>query len=134
VTRHLSEADPTRWLIDVPLVIAGKRGNAPLTANARLHWRRRAEYVKTIREVVAARARHIYRIPPQDHITVGLHYAPGDHLRRDASNLMATQKAAVDGLVGIVVPDDTARYVTERMPTIRHPGPTDFTRRLVLCR
>ena len=39
----------------------------------------------------------------------------------------------MDGLVDAgVVPDDTALWVTERMPIIRHPGPTDFTRRLVL--
>ncbi|HEX3778495.1 MAG TPA: hypothetical protein VHX38_02430 [Pseudonocardiaceae bacterium] len=108
-----------RWELDVPLVVPGTTGKLqPLSANDRLHWRIKAGHVATIRTGVAWRAKEA-RIPPQDHITVQLHYAPGDSIRRDASNLTATQKPAVDGLVDArVVPDDTAAWVTELMPVL----------------
>ena len=48
-----------------------------------------------VREAVAWRARQAH-IPPQEHVTVQLHYAPGDARRRDAPNLVATSKPAVD--------------------------------------
>lgn len=98
------------WRIDVPMVV----GNPlrPLTANDHIHWRTKASYVKTIREGVAWTAKSL-------HITVQLHYRPGDNVRRDAPNLTATSKPAIDGLVDAkVVPDDTAVWVTEVMPTL----------------
>lgn len=113
---------PAEWLLDVPLVVPGKRGAMlPLSANDRMHFRPKARYVATIREQVAWQARAAH-ISPQDHVTVQLHYAPGDARRRDASNLVATQKPAVDALVDAgVVPDDTARWVEELMPMLHVP-------------
>jgi crossover junction endodeoxyribonuclease RusA len=94
----------------------------PLSSNDRWHFRVKARHVAAIREG-AGWAAKAAKIPPQEHITVRLHYAPGDSRRRDASNLMATQKPAVDALVDAgVVPDDTAKWVTELMPVI-HEGP-----------
>jgi crossover junction endodeoxyribonuclease RusA len=123
----------TRWEIEVTMTVpCGLRQFRPLSANDHWHRLTLAPHIAQIRRDVAWRAKALH-IPPQQHITVGLHYAPGDNRRRDASNLMACQKPAVDGLVDAgVVPDDTALWVTERMPIIRHPGPTDFTRWLVL--
>lgn len=124
------------WEIPVPFVVR-KRGQhgpprLPLTANDRLHWAPKAALVAQIRQNVGWQARSM-RIPPQAHIRVGLHYAPGDHRVRDPSNLMPTQKAALDGLVDAgVVPADDPRWVTERIPLIRHPGPTYFERHLIL--
>jgi crossover junction endodeoxyribonuclease RusA len=108
--------------LDVPLVVFTGRGvaRAPLSLNDRTGWRARAKHVRQIREAIAWQAK---KIGPCGHITAQLHYAPGDQRRRDASNLMASQKPAVDGLVDAgVVSDDTAEYVTELMPVI-HPGP-----------
>lgn len=108
-----------RWEIDVPLVVRARNGDwRPFTANDRPHWRKRADWTAEIRRDVYLSARAL-RIPPQQHIIVGLHYAPGDNRRRDAPNLTTTQKPAVDGLVDAgIVPDDTAAYVTELMPVI----------------
>jgi crossover junction endodeoxyribonuclease RusA len=93
----------------------------PWTANDRVHWRTRALYTRTIRESVAWVAKSLH-IGPQAHITVGLHYQPGDSRRRDAPNLTTSQKPSVDGLRDAgIVPDDTAEFVTELMPVI-HPG------------
>lgn len=112
-----------RWEIDVPMVVpCGVRELRPWTANDRRHWRVKAEWTATIRRAVALRTRNLH-LPPQEHVTVGLHYAPGDNRRRDAPNLTTSQKPAVDGLVDAgLVPDDTARWVTEVMPVL-HLGP-----------
>lgn len=109
------EASPARWELDIPLW----QGKPPLTANQRLHWRPERTRKQLVRDTVFVRAR---RIPGQWRITARVHYQPATNRRRDASNLMPTQKAAVDGLVRAgVVPDDTAEYVNELMPVI-HPA------------
>lgn len=119
------------WSVIVPLcngravyaIAIPLRGNKPpLTANQRLHWAEKMRRTKAIRAAVRSRARNA-GIPPSAKMTVQLHYAPGDRKRRDAPNLVATSKPAIDGLVDAgVVPDDNDNYVTETMPKI-HPGP-----------
>lgn len=111
-----------RWVIDVPMTVpSGINQTRPLSTNDHWHWRLRAEHVAEIRRAVGFAAKAA-GIPPCEHITVGLLYTPGDYRRRDPSNLMASQKPAVDGLVDAgVVPDDTPAYVTEQMPVIQ-PG------------
>ena len=100
--------------LKVPLV----NERPALSANQRLHWRRKAELVAMVRDSVAWRAREAH-IGAREHIVVRLHFAPQDKRRRDASNLMPTHKAAVDGLVVAgVVRDDTSRWVTELMPVL----------------
>lgn len=112
---------PLTWRVDVPMVVPGKRQAKPLTSNDKPHWRVKAGYVRRIREAVAWAAKAA-KIPPQEHITVQLHFLPGDNLRRDASNLHATQKPAVDALVDArIVKDDTARWVSE-LPPVIHDG------------
>ncbi|MBP2331251.1 crossover junction endodeoxyribonuclease RusA [Kibdelosporangium banguiense] len=109
---------PTVYELDIPLC----RNKPPLTANQRLHWREKARRTRMVREITRIRARQA-GIQPCARITVQLHYRPGDNRRRDAPNLHATAKPAVDGLVDAgLVPDDTGEYVTEVMPVI-HPGP-----------
>lgn len=110
--------EPQVFELPVPLV----NGRPPLSANQRLHWRKKAGLVATVRDSVAWRAKQA-RIGGQEHIVVQLHFAPQDKRRRDASNLMPTHKAGVDGLViAGVVPDDTARWVTELMPVLHEPN------------
>lgn len=90
----------------------------PLTANQRLHWAQKARLTKQVRRDTYLLVRAL-GLNTTDRITVGLEYYPRDHRRRDPSNLMPTQKAAVDGLVDAgLVPDDCPPYVTERMPII----------------
>lgn len=112
-----------------PMVVPTRRGRLPRpwTSNDRVHWRTRHRYSRIIRRAVATTARSL-AIGPQEHIVVGLHYRPGDRRRRDAPNLNASQKPAVDGLVDAgVVPDDTSRWVTELQPTIHdEPGPREL--------
>lgn len=100
--------------LEIPLV----GGREPLNANDRFHWRDERDRKILVRESVLWRAKEAM-IPQCAHVTVEVHYLPGDKRRRDASNLMPTQKAALDGAVRAgVVPDDSAQWVTERMPVI----------------
>lgn len=124
VTTHPAADTGTTHRVGVPMMWRGpSRPPEPmLSANQRLHWRSRAARTKTIRHTVAYRAQQL-NLGQVGRLTVTLHYRPGDNRRRDPSNLVSTQKPAVDGLVDAgLVPDDTPRYVTERMPII-HPGP-----------
>ena len=90
----------------------------PLHANQRLHWRPERQLKKLVRDAVEWRCKEA-KIGPWQHVTVCVHYRPGDKRTRDASNLMPTQKPAVDALVRAgVVPDDNAEFVTERQPVI----------------
>jgi crossover junction endodeoxyribonuclease RusA len=110
----------TAYELNVPML----RNKPPLTANQRLHWTEKAKRTKWVRGAVCIQAKAA-KIPPSRRLTVQLHYAPGDNRQRDAPNLVATSKPAIDGLVDAgCVPDDTDAYVTELMPVI-HPGPGD---------
>jgi hypothetical protein len=103
-----------RWEIPVPLVVPKKTGLYPLTMNSRLHWRPKAKMVAQIRESVGWHAKKQH-IPPQEHVTVRLCYAPGNQRTIDGPNLAATTKPAVDALQDAgIVPGDDARYVTEK--------------------
>ncbi|MFB9926029.1 hypothetical protein ACFORO_12380 [Amycolatopsis halotolerans] len=103
--------------IDVPL----HKGKPPLTHNLRLHRQEEARRAKKIRESVGWKAKAML-LGHHRHITVQLHYLPGDNKRRDAPNLTATSKPAIDGLVDAgLVRDDNDDYVTEIMPII-HRG------------
>lgn len=109
----------TTFELEVPLL----RGKPPLTANQRLHWAEKAKRTRTVREAVAWRAKQA-KIPPAKHVTARLHYHPGDHRHRDASNLYATSKPAIDALQDAgIVPSDDGRYVTEINPYIHPPEP-----------
>lgn len=120
------------YQLDVPMVPRRRGGPAepPLNANDRIHHHVRSQRTRLIREAVLVAARAA-RIPACEHLSVTLHYAPGDNRRRDADNLVPTLKAACDALargkrrdwVGLeLVPDDTPEYMTKHMPVI-HPGP-----------
>ncbi|PXY20517.1 hypothetical protein BAY59_31355 [Prauserella coralliicola] len=116
-------------------MVARRRGGPlepPLNANDRIHFRVRSQRTRLIREAVLVAAKAA-RIPTGSHLTVTLHYRPGDNRRRDADNLVPTLKAACDALargsrrdwVGLeLVPDDTPKHMTKNMPVI-HPGPGD---------
>ncbi len=102
----------------------------PLNGNDRIHWHTRKDRVAIVRRVVMDNARKA-GVPVCEHLTVTLHYAPGDNRRRDADNLWPTLKAACDALargprrdwVGLeLVPDDTPEHMTKLAPQI-HRGP-----------
>jgi crossover junction endodeoxyribonuclease RusA len=92
----------------------------------------KAKLVKTVRTAVMLLAKNA-KVPAGDHLTVQLHYAPGQNTRMDSHNLHPTVKACVDALargkrrdwVGLeLVPDDTDQYVTILTPQIHYPPAT----------
>lgn len=115
----VTEATTITFEVDVPM---RKGGKPPLTLNGRLHHMQRHQITKLVRAKVAGNARKA-GIGQHEHVTVQLHYATGDNRPRDADNLIATQKPAVDGLRDAgVIPEDTPRHLTWYSPQI-HNGP-----------
>ncbi|HET9889704.1 MAG TPA: hypothetical protein VFQ42_04315 [Mycobacterium sp.] len=112
---------PTGWRVDVPMV-AGRAGERrPWTENDHVTHPVRARYAKTIRSAVWQALGELW-IPAQDHVTVCLHYRPGDNRRRDTDNLTTSAKPSFDAVVDAgIVKDDTPEWMTKLMPVI-HGG------------
>jgi crossover junction endodeoxyribonuclease RusA len=80
----------------------------PHSANARLHWTRRAELTREWRDGAMVRARAA-KIPALERVHVLVEWLPPDRRRRDPGNLAPAAKAICDGLVDAnVIPDDNA--------------------------
>lgn len=88
----------------------------PLTANQRLHWRKKASITAAVRESTRLLARHI---PDLGRCEVTLTWFVTDRRRRDADNVVPTLKAMCDGLVDAgVVADDVPAVMVKHMPVI----------------
>lgn len=95
---------PRTWTVELP------PGLPLLNANRRVHWRKRAELTKTIREAAYLLAQG--NVPALQRARIVVEYRPPDRRRRDAGNLAPSAKAAVDGLVDAgVLPDDSDDYL-----------------------
>lgn len=83
-----------------------------LTANQRMHWRKKAQRTKAIRELADVQTRTFKAQPMQAaHCLVELSWP--DRRRRDAHNLMPTIKACIDGIVDAnLLPDDSDKHLT----------------------
>jgi crossover junction endodeoxyribonuclease RusA len=83
-----------------------------LTANQRMHWRKKAARTKAIRELADVQTRSFKAEPMQAaHCLVELTWP--DKRRRDAHNLMPTIKACIDGIVDAkLLPDDSDKHLT----------------------
>lgn len=80
--------------------------------------------MKQIRRITAAKAKELGIPRNQAHVSTQLVWLTPDKRRRDEDNIVATAKAAWDGLVDYgIVPDDTPDYMTKLMPAII-PHPT----------
>jgi crossover junction endodeoxyribonuclease RusA len=91
----------------------------PISANDRRHRMEDATEVAQIRHDVGWIVKAA-RMPPSDHVTVGLEYVPATRRCRDGGeNLCPTLKACIDGVVDAgVVPDDAPEYVKRTMPEV----------------
>lgn len=112
-----------RWILDLPY------GKPPLSLNDRGQTvgARRAKSAKAamIRADVNTLAKAA-GIPPQDSIHVRLHYRPKTAAKRDADNLVATLKPAIDGLRDAkVIPDDDPSHLDWSAPRIHAPSLPD---------
>ncbi|GAA3223050.1 hypothetical protein [Actinocorallia longicatena] len=81
-----------------------------LSANVRLHWRRKAAITRGIRFATKVQALN-QKIPRLERVHILGEYLPVDRRRRDPANWAPSAKAAVDGLVdaGVLEDDDHTR-------------------------
>lgn len=113
-----TNSQPRTWRIYLPYTLP------PLTANQRLHWAKRARITRQIRKETALLCK-ASKLPSLQRVKARIVYIPRDRRRRDPSNLMPTQKAAIDGLVTAgIIRDDDPRYLEELMPNIVPPRRT----------
>ena len=88
----------------------------PLTANQRLHWRKKATITRDVRELTGLLANRVSRMSA---CTVELVWFVNTKHRRDVDNVTPTLKAMCDGLVDAnVVTDDTPDLMKKLMPEI----------------
>lgn len=92
----------------------------PLTLNQRYHYRQKAKVVAETRQLVADLARRI-GMGPMDRPAVQLVWLVENRIARDEDNIVATLKAACDGLVDAgVAPDDKPKHMHKPMPVIAY--------------
>jgi len=109
----------------------------PLSLNDRSHWRKKALETAAVRQFACLNISRALDRPKGDpgkvlcwRVKATLTYYPRDKRRRDATNLVATYKAVIDGMVDAgVILDDTPEYLVEVMPVIAAP---DGDPRLIL--
>lgn len=92
----------------------------PLTANQRMHWRKKATITAEVRLATRLLAN---RIPELGKCRVTLTWVVLTNHRRDADNVVPTLKAMCDGLVDAgIVRDDTPDLMEKAMPVIVRVG------------
>lgn len=121
---HTSVAGMPRYILPLGFT------KPPLSLNGRPRWRTRARLVRAIRTAVVVRGRQL-KIRAVPHVHVTLHYVPRDRRVRDADNLVATLKPAIDALTAAgadrgrvclsIVPDDDPSHVSWSTPVIHDP-------------
>ncbi len=87
-----------------------------LSPNARIHWAARAKYVKAARLHSFAATRAVFgRKPGWDAAKLDIEFCPPDRRRRDRDNLIASMKAATDGIADALGIDDSKFIPTYRI-------------------
>lgn len=111
----MTESDKV-WRVEL-----GKR--PPLNLNDRDHWTAKSKKTRAVRRIVKAKVLAQGLPTGLGHISTQLVWMTPDARRRDEDNLVATAKAAWDGLVDAgIVEDDTPQFMTKLMPRIvSHP-------------
>lgn len=93
------------WTLTLPYLVP------PLTLNHSHHWTKTRVIRIGIRDAACWLAKAA-KIPKLTAVTLELVYHPRDSIRRDADNMAATMKPAIDGLVlAGVLDDDNAKHV-----------------------
>lgn len=76
-----------------------------LSQNARVHWRTRSEVTAAARSAAYYEALHRH-VPSMENARLSFAYFPPDNRRRDAQNLPAMLKPAIDGIAKAMRVDD----------------------------
>jgi crossover junction endodeoxyribonuclease RusA len=87
-----------------------------LSPNARVHWAPKAKASRAARETAWALVRQTYvHAPSWARVAVSYTFCPPDKRRRDRDNLIASMKAATDGIADALEIDDSKFETTYRM-------------------
>ena len=79
-----------------------------LSPNARVHWAVKSKAVKLSRAAAFYFVRAVERAAlPWDRVKVRMEFLPPDKRRRDRDNLIASMKAATDGIADAIGIDDS---------------------------
>jgi crossover junction endodeoxyribonuclease RusA len=112
MTPSIDTSDRARGASEVRLALSWP--DKGLSPNARLHWARKAKLVKAARHdawvstlVLRRRLGGLGDGP----INLTVEFCPPDHRRRDRDNLIASMKAANDGIADALGVDDS-RFVS----------------------
>lgn len=90
-----------------------------LSPNARAHWAKKAPKTKAAREasawLVLAAMPKVERWSAPSSASISMTFCPPDNRRRDRDNLIASMKAATDGIADAIGIDDSKFETTYRM-------------------
>ncbi|KKN75616.1 hypothetical protein LCGC14_0378540 [marine sediment metagenome] len=89
-----------------------------LSPNARVHYQVRARATREAKEQVIVAVLEQERQKLLDRATVTVTFVVPDRRRRDKGNLIASAKAYLDGLVGLVIVDDNWAAIEEVYPPV----------------
>lgn len=99
-----------------------------LSPNGRSHWTRKAKATKNARHDAAWATRSVFRLPPKwDSVAVRFEFRPPDQRRRDRDNLIASMKAATDGIADALGIDDSKFIATYSMGAPVKGGAVEVT-------
>lgn len=107
---------PASWRLELPA------GSLLINANDNLHFRKKADLVKALRNTAWAMARQA-KLPALQHAHIFYVIHPDTKgRRRDPGNWSPSAKAAVDGLVDAgILPDDNHTHLIGPDPRMGHP-------------
>jgi len=85
----------------------------PLSPNTRQHWSVRSKSVKSARVGAFYTVRSACKTTqPWERVSVSMTFCPPDKRRRDRDNLIASMKAATDGIADALGVDDSKFEIT----------------------
>jgi hypothetical protein len=94
-----------------------------LSLNDRAHWAARNRHGQVIRDAAIIMTRKA-KVPHLERVTITAEYRPPDRRYRDADNISAGVKYAIDGIVAAgVLKGDDKRYVARVSCEIGEPVP-----------
>ena len=92
--------------------------NKVLSPNSRAHWRARHAAAKSYKHTAWVMAKHSMgrrEAPSEGALMVRLTFCPPNAIRRDVDNMLASMKAALDGIaLALGVDDSRFRYELSR--------------------
>ncbi len=120
----VSDATKTAWQGQVPmLTVELPWPDRRLHPNARVHWAEKASVTKRARLESKCLARHVIKAPINaQEVLVTAIFHPPDRKKRDRDGLLASLKAAFDGISEVIGVDDSRWEYATKLGEVRRPA------------